>query len=191
MSQVARATPLPPPLLSWGLYSTVNLPKFKTTFSVRRSSPPDPPVETDATMTSSSVTFRYSSGASPPAFRTVSFASFRCLPCSQADMSSGVALSIYFVNDRSCTLTFPDPPPPPWCADPDWVNPQLHARTSIASLFVPSPDSPLIPSIVKNMSIAIDRLLYFSHHVSRCDYFPPLADGSLETRRRDTVNPSS
>src|SRR5215467_2629155 len=106
---------------------------------------------------------------------------------------------MYFVNERSCTLTFPAPAPPPMWAAPDCDMPQLHDRMSISSLCLSSPDSPLIPSILMNMSTAMDRLLFLSLHVNSrqpflsasAPYFPPLADGSLDTRRRDTVKPSS
>src|SRR5262245_37131025 len=117
-------------------------------------------------MTSSIVRIRYSSGLSP-AFRTTSFASFRCLPLQQDRYRSGDETSMYFVNDRSWTLTFPAPAPPPMWALPDWFMPQLHDRTSISSLCLSSPDSPLIPSILMNMSTAMDHLLLHSRHVPR------------------------
>jgi hypothetical protein len=49
------------------------------TFSVSRSSPPEPPVETAAINTPSIWILRYSTGLSP-AFRTTNVASFRCFP---------------------------------------------------------------------------------------------------------------
>src|SRR4029453_5640125 len=106
-------------------------------------------------MTSSIVMIRYSSGFSP-ALRTTSFASFRCLPLQQDRYRSGDDLSMYFVNDRSSTLTFPPPPPLPMWPDPDLFRAQLHDRASISSLCLSSPDSPLMPSILMNMSTAID-----------------------------------
>src|SRR5262245_12528943 len=110
---------------------------------------------------------------------------------------------MYFVNDRSFTLTLPDPPPPPMWAVPDCERPQLHDRTSISSLCFPSSDSPLTPSILKNMSTAISPSPQpptacwscppspIPNCLSLRSYLPPLADGSLDTSRRDTVRPSS
>src|SRR6266404_5530845 len=73
---------------------------------------------------------------------------------------------MYFVNDRSCTLTLPDPAPPPKWAEPDCDMPQLHDSTWISSLCLSSVDSPLIPSIFMNMSTAMDRLLFLPLHVN-------------------------
>src|SRR6185503_20899780 len=74
-------------------------------------------------------------------------------------MRSGEDLSMYLVNDRSCTLALPAPAPPPTWAEPELDAPQLQARTSISPLWVESFDSPARESILMNMSIAIFMLL--------------------------------
>src|SRR4051794_25892449 len=89
------------PSFFWLVYSTVTWPKFNETFSVTRSWPPEPPVEIDETMRSFMETLRYSTGV-PPALRTVSFASLKCLPLQQNLIKFGDDESTYFVNDRSC-----------------------------------------------------------------------------------------
>src|SRR5918999_4805807 len=70
-------------------------------------------------------------------------------------MRSGEVLSMYFVNDRSCTLTFPAPWPPPMWALPELDAPQLQARTSISPACDLSFDSPLKSPILMNMSTAM------------------------------------
>src|SRR5688500_1061377 len=110
------ASPLPSAFC--GVYSTLNSAKLRVTFSVRRSSPPLPPVETDVTRTSFMVILRYSSAVSP-ALRTVNTPSSKCLPLQHAITSVGEPLSTYLVIDKSCTLTLPAPPPLPTCVVPD------------------------------------------------------------------------
>src|SRR5574342_683050 len=75
-------------------------------------------------------------------------------------MSTGEDLSMYFVNEMSWTVTLPAPAPVPWCVVPDWLNPQLQARTSISSLWAESTDSPLMSPILMNISTAMPTLLY-------------------------------
>src|SRR5215510_6063203 len=163
MSQPIFGLAPAPPFWSCCVYSTLTFAKLSVTFSVSRSSPPDPPVETDATRISSSLMITYSSGLPPEALRTVNCAFLMCVPLQQDSMSSGDARSIYFVNDRSWTLTLPEPAPLPRWADPELLMPQLQARTLISSLwlglFLPSVASPLMPSSFKNMSTAMGRLL--------------------------------
>src|SRR4029450_12961458 len=195
MSQPIFGLAPAPPFWSCCVYSTLTFAKLSVTFSVSRSSPPDPPVETDATRMSSSLMIRYSSAFSP-ALRTVNCAFAMCLPLQLDSMRSGVATSMYLVSDRSCTFTLPEPAPPPRGADPELLMPQLHARTAISSLCLLSTDSPLMPSSFRNMSTAMGRLLLAPYRVivrpsfprfnfvlldSR--YFPPLADGSFDTSR--------
>src|SRR4029453_18276172 len=127
--------------------------EFGVMFSGNRSSPPDPPVEYEATRMSSSLMIKYSSGFSP-ALRTVNCAFGMCLPLQENSTRSGDATSIYFVSDRSWTLTLPEPAPPPRWADPELLTPQLQARIAISSLWPLSADSPLMPSSFRNMSTA-------------------------------------
>src|SRR5262245_33926101 len=108
-------------------------------------------------MSSSTVTRRYSRGFSP-ALRTVRVALGKCLPLQQASIRSGLALSMYLVNDRSCTLHLPAPAPPPTCALPELEMPQDQARTSISSLWTLSRDSPFSSPILMNMSIPRTQL---------------------------------
>src|SRR3954447_22791994 len=62
-----------PPFSVWVLYVILTLAKFRLTFSVRRSSPCDPPVDTLVTRMCFISILRYSSGFSP-ALRTVRIA---------------------------------------------------------------------------------------------------------------------
>src|SRR5262249_36603985 len=62
------------PFASFGTESECTLAKFRGTFSGRPTSPPEPPVETEATTTSSILILMYSTG-DPPALRTVRRAS--------------------------------------------------------------------------------------------------------------------
>ena len=82
-----------PPFSVCSLYSTLTLEKFRVTFSVNRSSPLEPPVETEVTRTSCKLRVKYSRGFSP-ALRTMSFASSKCLPLKQASIRSGEARSM-------------------------------------------------------------------------------------------------
>src|SRR5262245_567958 len=140
-------------------YSHFTFAKLIVTFSVRRSSPPLPPVETALTRTFSKSYSRYSRGFSP-ALRTMSWALAMCLPDAQAYSSSALDLSIHLVIEMSWKLALPDPAPSPICALPELLRPQLHASTSIASLCVPSCDSPLMGSSFKNISTAMTILLH-------------------------------
>src|ERR1700758_2806410 len=74
-------------------------------------------------------------------------------------MRAGEDLSMYLVNDRSCTLALPAPAPPPTWAEPEFDTPQLQARTSISPACALSTDSPLRVSILMKMSNAIFMLL--------------------------------
>src|SRR5256885_15165013 len=105
------------------------------TFSVSRSSPPLPPVETEVTRRSSRLMVRYSRGFSP-ALRTTRVALSKCLPLQQASIRSGLVLSMYLVKLRSCTLHLPAPAPPPTWAEPELDRPQDQASTSISALWV-------------------------------------------------------
>src|SRR5690606_34225520 len=143
-----------PPSLDWTVYSTLNLAKFSVTFSVRRSSPPEPPVCTADTSTSVSVILMYSRGRSP-ALRTVSLASLMCVPLHAATIRAVELESTHLVSEISCTLTLPAPAPVPAWAVPDWLRPQLQASTSISSACLSSYDSLLISPILMNMSTAM------------------------------------
>src|SRR5215203_309075 len=107
MFQPAFFEASPEPSGFWGVYSYSNFEKFNVTFSVRRSSPPLPPVLTDDTIQSESLILMYSRGLSP-ALRTVSSASPMCLPEQHWAISAWLALSMYLVNDISCTFTLPE-----------------------------------------------------------------------------------
>src|SRR6478752_3176675 len=100
-------------------------------------------VETLVTRTSVIVTTRYSCWP-VPALRTVIVAVLMCTPVAHAFISSGEALSTWWVKLNSWKLALPAPPPPPWLAVPDWDTPHDHDRTSISSLCLTSLDSPLI-----------------------------------------------
>src|ERR1700751_4352634 len=76
-------------------------------------------------------------------------------------MRSAEARSTYLVNDRSWKLALPAPAPPPTCADPELLTPQLQASTSIVSLYVLSFDSPLISGVnFMNISTAIHHSFF-------------------------------
>src|SRR3984893_13100278 len=109
----------------------LTLAKLRVTFSVRRSSPPDPPVEIEVISTSSTLILRYSTGFSP-ALRTTRVASLKCLPSQQAKASFGVEESTHFVKLMSWTLHLPAPAPPPTCADPELLIPHDQANTSMS-----------------------------------------------------------
>src|SRR3954468_16703801 len=96
--------------------------------SVIRSPPPEPPVDTLETIRSCSLIFRYSTADLPPALRTVNRAVLKCVPLQQALIRFVVVVSMFFMNDRSCTFTFPAPPPVEEWVVPDWDMPQLHER---------------------------------------------------------------
>src|SRR5207244_10770127 len=104
MFQPASTAASPEPSGFCGVYSVLNSAKLSVTFSVRRSSPPLPPVDTEAISTSFIVILRYSSGFSP-ALRTVSKASLKCFPLQQESCKLADALSTYLVMDKSFTLT--------------------------------------------------------------------------------------
>src|SRR5262245_36505003 len=161
MSQPILGLAPSPPLSACSVYSTLTLAKLSVTFSVSRSSPPEPPVDTEVISTSFSVSTRYSSGVSP-ALRTTSLASGKCLPLQQASMRSGDDLSMYFEIFTSCTFTLPAPAPLPTWAEPEFDIPQLHERTSMSSLCFESFDSPFTSPSFKNMSTAIGYLLGWS-----------------------------
>src|SRR5688572_2778324 len=132
-----------------GVYVFSNFAKLSVTLSVRRSSPPAPPVEIDETMTSPKVSLRYSSGL-PPALRTVKIAAGATLPSQQNLISVGLDESTYLVTLMSLTFTLPAPPPVPTCVEPDWVIPQLHESTSISPACFESVASPLTSPNFKN-----------------------------------------
>src|SRR5580765_2528083 len=92
---------------------------------------------------------RYSSGLSP-ALRTVRVASGMCWPLQQHSASSGDALLMYIVKEKSCTLHLPEPAPPPTCAEPELPTCQDHESTSISPPCFLSRDSPAMPAILRN-----------------------------------------
>src|SRR5580704_4899371 len=149
-----------PPLASWGTYSTFTLAKFKVTFSVKRSSPPEPPVVTEVIRTSCRLILTYSTGSAPPALRTVSSAVSKCVPSQQDSMIWAELLSMYLVTLRSCTLTLPLPAPPPTWAEPLFDIPHDQPRMSISLVCVLSFDSPSTPSRLRDMSTAIILSFY-------------------------------
>src|SRR5262245_26130921 len=136
------------------VYSYRTFAKLRLTFSVNRSLPPDPPVLTLVTMTSSMMILRYSSG-SWPALRTIKVPLEMCLPLHRHKNRSQLAVSMYFVKLRGWTVTLPASQPPPICQLAVWVPPQDHARTSISSLCLSSLASPLMPSNLRNISTAM------------------------------------
>src|SRR5690606_5122026 len=111
-------------------------------------------------------------------------------------MSTGDARSTYFTIDRSCTLTLPAPPPVPRCVVPVWLMPHDQDSASISSLWALSTDSPLMPSSFRNASIATCYLPFLlQKDASHARHDAPSAPyawlGSFETRRSETVSPSS
>src|SRR3569623_1330981 len=159
MFQAADITDPGAPVLSWGVLSRLTLAKFSVTLSVIRSPPPAPPVETFETIRSCILIFRYSTADLPPALRTVSSADLKCVPLQQALIRLVVVVSMFFMNDRSCTFTLPAPPPVAEWVVPDCDMPQLHERTWISLGCESSMLSPLRSSIFKNISIAMAGLL--------------------------------
>src|SRR5215469_6202951 len=99
-SQPALTTPPRLPFSSWGLYSISIFEKLRVTFSVGSESPPEPEFWIDETITSESVTFRYSCCV-PPAFRHAKTTLGVCFPVAHASNSFGLALSKYFENRKS------------------------------------------------------------------------------------------
>src|SRR5262245_50784267 len=140
----ACGVPLPPAAVCVA-YSTFTFAKLIVTRSVRRSSPPLPPVEYCVTIALSNEMVRYSSGFSP-ALRTTILPVFTCLPFAQNSMRFGDAASIHFVTVMSLNFALPEPAPAPACAVPEFARPQFQLRMSILSLYDLSTDSPLTPS---------------------------------------------
>src|SRR3569833_180461 len=123
------------------------------------SPPPEPPVETFEAICSCILMIRYSTADLPPALRSVSRADLKWVPLQQALIRLVVVVSMFFMNDRSCTFTLPAPPPVAEWVLPDWDMPQLHERTWISLGCFSSMLSPLRSSIFKNISIAMAGLL--------------------------------
>jgi hypothetical protein len=82
-------------------------------------------------------------------------ADLMCVPLAHAAISAVLALSTYFVIDRSWKFALPEPPPLPEWKVPEFDRPQLHARMSTLSLCFASTDSPLMPSSSRNISTAM------------------------------------
>src|SRR6516164_1600386 len=133
--------------------------KFRVTFSINRSSVPEPPVVMFVMHTVSILTLMYSTGF-PPHLRTVSNASLKCFPLQQLSIRLGELLSTYLVKLRCCTLTLPLPAPPPTWAVPLFDIPHDQARTSISLVCTLSFDSPLTLSSFKTISTAISLPFY-------------------------------
>src|SRR5690606_39870870 len=81
-------------------------------------------------------------------------------------------------------------------SDLGWVAPHENETISLQFLWLESFDSPLAPSIFMNMSTATSFSLSCGHgttcpekNAHQPSFF--LSDGSLDTRRSDTVSPSS
>src|SRR5215207_2511581 len=109
-------------------------------------------------MTSFILTIRYSCGGLPP-LRWVMIASLRCVPVAQALRSRGDALSVWCTKDRSWKVALPAPPPPPVPAGTELVTPHENESTSISSLCLASPDSPLMSDSLAKIFDGIALLL--------------------------------
>src|SRR3954471_18598989 len=94
-----------------------------------------------------------------PAFRCVIVASFRCTPVAHACISTGDALSILCVYERSRKEDLPAPAPVPAAAVAGFETPQDQLRISISSLCLSSSDSPLMSPSLAKMSAAMTNLL--------------------------------
>src|SRR5262245_4198626 len=132
MSQPLFGLAPAPPFEACSVFYYRTLAQLRLTFSVKRSSPPDPPADTLVTMISSIMILRYSSG-SPPALRTTRVPLEMCLPLHRHKNRSQLAVSMYFVKLRGWTVTLPAPPPPPLCQLAVWVPPQDRKSTRLNS----------------------------------------------------------
>src|SRR3569623_887905 len=126
MFQAADITDPGAPVLSWGVLSRLPFAKLSVTLSVIMSPPPEPPVETFETIRSCILIFRYSTADLPPALRTVIRSDLKCVPLQQALIRFVVVVSMFFMNDRSCTFTLPAQPPVAEWVVTDWDMPQLR-----------------------------------------------------------------
>src|SRR3569623_1654424 len=129
------APPCMAPLSSCGWNEYLNLPKCKVTFSVRRSSPPLPPVDTEVTSTPSESSIVRKSVCSPVALVMYSQACSTRAPVQQASSSALEQPSTYFVMEMSCTCALPPlAEPPPVCRSPELLTPHAQARIGTSPL---------------------------------------------------------
>ena len=107
------------------------------------SSPPEPPMRDRGDDHLLHLDLEIRHGASPPALRQVSVTLSNCWPLQHEQQQvRRRRVDLLGDADRSWTLALPAPPPVPTCIVPDWLTPQLQARTSICSSSPSSCDSP-------------------------------------------------
>src|SRR5678815_2068177 len=159
-------------------------------------SPPWPPLGLTLVMKTSFMVRTKKSFWPSPALRAVSLASLKCLPDAHCLARTGEALSYVWVKTKSPGLAFPLPEPPP-VGLALWLTFQLHDSTSISPLWSLWVDSPSTPSNFMCESVDMRVLLFVWMNAGvesdrrRDGRQAAFADGSFETRRRETVSPSS
>src|SRR4029077_15954922 len=146
------------PSAFWGLYCRSTLAKTMLTLSERPSSLSEC---VTLVMITSLILMTRNSCWPLPALRCVIVASLRCTPVAHACISTGDALSMLCVKERSWKLALPSPPPLPPRISPAFDTPHDQLRTSISPLCLSSSDSPLMSPIFAKMSDAITGLLSY------------------------------